>query len=136
MLIPMIAEESLAENMGEKFGGAHIDERDSPGHYTNMIALSDLPDGCDPGCFFIVYPGVFCTLNNFVSVNFSGLRVHGGSPPIAAPGTSAEDLKWGTRVTAVCYDKIGPTSAEHKLPLLQLDPDGVLSVTPEVLRPG
>lgn len=123
--------------MGEQFGGAHIDQLDSPGHYTNMIALSDLPEEADPGRFYIVYPGIFCTLANFVSVNFSGLRVHGGSPPIATKTTLAEALDWAARCTIVSYAKIGPTSSEHKMPLLQLDhdPDNILSITPEMLRP-
>lgn len=122
--------------MGQKFGGAHIDQLDSPGHFTNMIALSDLPEGCDPGRFFIVYPGVFCTLQNFVAVNFSGLRVHGGSAPIAAETTTADEMKWGTRFAVVSYAKTGPTSTEHKMPLMQIEPDSVLSITPEMLRPG
>lgn len=129
------ADESLADSMGEKFGGAHIDELDAPGHFTNMISLSDLPPGWDPGRFFVVYPGVFCTLNNFVSANFSGLRVHGGSPPIAPKTASAFELKWATRCNSVGYAKVGPTSKDHKMPLAQINPNSVLAVTPEVLRP-
>lgn len=128
--------ESLADNMGQKFGGAHIDKLDSPGHYTNMVALSDLPPRCDPGRFYIVYPGVFVTLDNCVSINFSGLRVHGGSPPIAAEGTTEEELEWGARFIGVEYAKTGPTGPEHKMPLMQLEPDSILSISPELLRPG
>lgn len=135
-LIVVFEAETLADNMGMKFGGAHIDQHDSPGHFTNMVALSDLPDGCDPGRFYIPYPGVFCTLHNFVSVNFSGLRVHGGSPPIAAEGTTVFELRWGTRCTIVSYAKTGPTTTEHKVPIVQLESDSVLSITPEMMRPG
>lgn len=120
--------------MGVKFGGAHIDRLDAPGHFTNMVGLSDLPDGCDPGRFFIVYPGVFCTLHNFVAANFSGLRVHGGSPPIALRSTSRSAKIWATRCGLISYSKTGPTSPEHKMPLAQVDPDSVLCVTPEMLR--
>lgn len=122
--------------MGMKFGGAHIDQLDSPGHFTNMIGLSDLPDGCDPGRFFVVYPGVFCTLHNFVGANFSGLRVHGGSPPIAARGTTVYERKWAARCCLVSYAKTGPTSTEHKMPLAQVDADSVLCITPEMMRLG
>lgn len=122
--------------MGEKFGGAHIDENDAPGHFTNMISLSDLPAGWDPGRFFVVYPGVFCTLNNFVSANFSGLRVHGGSPPLAPKDASVLELNWATRCNVVGYSKIGPTSTKRKMPLVQLEPHSVISVTPEILSPG
>lgn len=121
--------------MGMKFGGAHIDQNDSPGHFTNMIAMLDLPLGSDPGRFFIVYPGVFCTLHNFVSVNFSGLRVHGGSPPIAPENATEYEKKWATRCTVVAYAKTGPTSTEHKMPLIQLEHNNLLSITPEMLRP-
>lgn len=122
--------------MGKKFGAAHIDQLDSPGHFTNMVALSDLPVGCDPGRFYIVYPGIFCTLDNFVAVNFSGLRVHGGSPPIATRETTEYEMQSSARFIGVSYSKTGPTSAEHKMPLMQVESDKILSITPEMLRPG
>lgn len=118
-----------------QFGGAHIDELDSPRHFTNMLSLSDLPPGTDPGRFFIVYPGVFCTLDNFVAMNFSGLRVHGGSPPIASKDATKDELSWAARFGVVSYAKAGPTSYEQKIPLVQLEPNWILSITPEMLRP-
>jgi len=63
---------TLQEAMGD-FGGKHCDAKDAPGYYTNMIAISDLPDSFNPGQFFILVPGVFFTLDNFASITFSGL---------------------------------------------------------------
>ena len=65
-------EETLEESLGE-FGGKHHDTKDSPAHYTNMISILRIPKEYDPGCFFILYPGVFVTLTDFISICFSGL---------------------------------------------------------------
>jgi len=66
--------------MGE-FGGEHHDYGDSAGHFTTMISLSRLPESYDPGCFFILYLGIYVTLDNFATVSFSGLRRHGSTAP-------------------------------------------------------
>lgn len=95
--------------MGD-FGGEHRDSKDSPGHYTNMIAISDLPDGFDPGRFFILVPGIFFTLENFASLTFSGLRAHGGTPPIAPPRCHQASLEWAYRFVVVMYPPQWPDS--------------------------
>jgi len=85
------------------FGGEHRDTKDNPGYFTNMIALSDLPDSYDPGCFFILYPGVFIKLDNFATVNFSGLRAHGGTSPYAPEGADPVGFRSATRFAIIYY---------------------------------
>jgi len=88
--------------MGD-FGGEHSDIGDNAAYYTHMTAVSDLPDDYDPGRFFILYPGVFITLSNFACINFSGLRMHGGTAPVAPPGADPESLEWATRFALILY---------------------------------
>jgi len=88
--------------MGD-FGGEHCNTKDNPAYSTNMIAISDLPDGFDPGRFFILYPGVFITLDNFASINFSGLRCHSGTAPYAPEGCEAALLQRAIRVALISY---------------------------------
>lgn len=100
-----------------------------------MTCASDLPSNFDPGRFFILYPGVFYEQGNFVSFCFSGLRRHGGTPPVAPPGTSAEELEWATRVTLVSYPPTGAVSFGQRR-LLGIDSaGGALYITPEMIRP-
>ncbi|KAJ6448468.1 hypothetical protein C8R45DRAFT_1115238 [Mycena sanguinolenta] len=91
---------SLNNSLGE-FGELHRDRKDSPGRFTNMTMASELPDGYHLGRFYIPRLGVHFTLRNFDSVNFCGLNVHGGSPPMAPEGVDvAEDA---IRLTLIQY---------------------------------
>jgi len=76
-----LIEEHLSETLGI-FGGPHIDRYDVPGGFTAMISNCDIPDVYEPGRFHILELGVYIILDSFVSVYFSGLRVHGGTSPI------------------------------------------------------
>ena len=80
--------ETLVEAMGH-FGGEHQDTKDNAGYFTHMVVISDLPESYDPGHFFILLPGVFISLENFASLDFSGLRMHGGTAP-----TGEDMVEW------------------------------------------
>ncbi|KAJ7219899.1 hypothetical protein B0H12DRAFT_1078499 [Mycena haematopus] len=84
---------SLATDMGF-YGGAHTDRKDSAGHYSHMSANSDLPEGYTPGFFFILELGVFIQLDSHASINFSGLRRHGGTPPLCSSAPGAKLYKF------------------------------------------
>ncbi len=107
---------TLKDAMGE-FGEKHRDKKDNPAYYTHMTAMSNLPDDYDPGRFFILYPGVFVSLENYKSINFSGLRFHGGTPPRAPPGADPATLQWATRFCLIHYPPRGQTNGEQRYAL-------------------
>ncbi len=88
--------------MGE-FGGKHRDTRDNAAYYTCMISISDLPQGYDPGRFFILYPGIFITLHNFITAHFSGLHIHGGTAPYACANADLIEFEAAIRVNIIYY---------------------------------
>ena len=55
----------------------------NPTYFSHKVAISDLPESYDPGCFFILLPGVFISQKNFTSLDFSGLCMYGGTAPTA-----------------------------------------------------
>ena len=104
---------TLKDSMGD-FGAEHRDKKDNPAYVTHMIAVSDLPDDYDPGRFFILYPGIFVSLNNYKSINFSGLHFHGGTPLRAPPDANPATLQWATQFCLIHYPPRGQTnSGQH-----------------------
>jgi hypothetical protein len=93
-------ETKLSDSMGE-FGKAHRDKHDSPARFTNMTMASRLPDNYILGKFYIPRLGIYFTLRNFDSVNFCGLNIHGGSPPMAPEGE--EVANDAIRITVIQY---------------------------------
>ncbi|KAJ7501342.1 hypothetical protein B0H11DRAFT_1908212 [Mycena galericulata] len=91
---------SLEKSMGD-FGKPHRDKKDSPGRFTNMTMASRLPDNYILGKFFIPRFGIHFSLHNFDSVNFCGLNIHGGSPPMAPEGCQVQND--AARVTVIQY---------------------------------
>ncbi|KAJ6526008.1 hypothetical protein B0H19DRAFT_908759, partial [Mycena capillaripes] len=96
--------ESLGTSLGE-FGLPHRDRKDSPARFTCMTMASRLPK--DPaqkyilGKFYIPRIGIYFTLNDFDSLNFSGLNIHGGTPPRAPPGMPVKND--AVRITLIEY---------------------------------
>lgn len=125
---------TLQSSLGSA-GSAHIDPMDSPSHFTNMTCLSDLPPGWDPGRFFVLYPGVFYELGDLVSFCFSGLWRHGGTPPLAPPEASDDQLRWASRVTIVGYPPTGSVTANQRRVLCADGIGGHFSVSPEMIVP-
>ncbi|KAF9060247.1 hypothetical protein BDP27DRAFT_1430278 [Rhodocollybia butyracea] len=70
------------------FGGMHFDQGDSEGGFTTMFSLPDLPNdsGWGGGQFHLVELGLYVRLDKPVVLSFSGLRLHGGTPPLAPVG--------------------------------------------------
>jgi hypothetical protein len=60
-----------------------------------------------PGFFFILELGVFILLDRHTSINFSGLRRHGGTPPLCSPnpvnGKPAKLYKFAYRFVLIFY---------------------------------
>lgn len=105
--------ETLQSSLGQA-GGAHFDKKDSRGALTAMIPFGDLP-GCHPGFFFILDLGIYTFLDNFSVTCFSGLRLHGGSPPRPLAGQAWREYL--TRLNWIGYpnDPISSHLAQYAL---------------------
>ncbi|KAJ3911094.1 hypothetical protein F5877DRAFT_1493, partial [Lentinula edodes] len=66
----------------------HFDRHDSAGGWTTMFAYPDIPtgEGWKGGRFHLVEFGLYVELDKIKSITFSGLRLHGGTPPLAPVG--------------------------------------------------
>jgi hypothetical protein len=122
---------TLASDMGF-FGGEHKDIHDNPAFYTNIISDPDLPDGYNPGNFFVLYFGVFVVMKKHMGINFSGLRRHGGTPPTAPLGMEPE--AWAYRFVVVSYPPNGLTNGNCRYVLGALPGNVPFSVPPEAVN--
>jgi hypothetical protein len=95
-----------------KSGKTHFDVHDFAGAFTDTTSCSDLPDGYDEGCMFVLFPGVFTRLSKYRGAKFSGLNIHGGTPPMG--DTS---INWPTRCVSVFYPQGLAGSGYAKFPL-------------------
>lgn len=120
---------SLEGSMGN-YGRPHIDDKDSPGHYTNMTVHSDIPAGYNPGRFHIFGLGICINLDNFTSINFSGLHYHGGSPPTAPPGE--KPVHWAYRFVLILYPPLKMTDGSARLVLAALPKNREFHLLPEM----
>ena len=112
------------------FGGEHRNVKDNAGYFTHMVTISDLPEGYDPGCFFILFPGVFISLDNFTSIDFCRLRMHGGTAP------TGEDLvEWAEQVAIVSYPPNGQTKGDQCYALRRLPDNSTFFIPPEMTQP-
>ena len=101
--------QTLVDTLGY-FRGEHQDMKDNSAYFTHKVAISDFPEGNDPG-FFILFPGVFISLENFASVDFCRLRMHGGT---AHTSPTRENLvEWADRVVIVSYSPNGQTQGNQ-----------------------
>nr|GAT47143.1 predicted protein [Mycena chlorophos] len=130
---PNAGKNSLGGDLGF-FGNAHIDGQDSEGHFTHMMLDPDMPDDYAPGFFFLLAIGVFVVTKARVSVVFSGLRRHGGTPPLSPAGQAV--VHWAVRIAAVTYP---PTAQMNGFGRVRLGvwPNGdSLYLTPELVYAG
>ncbi|KAF8576919.1 hypothetical protein K439DRAFT_1622506 [Ramaria rubella] len=112
------------------FGGKHVDSKDHPASYTNMIFLSHLPSTYHPGLFFLYELGAYIHLDPFISVNFSGLRFHGGTAPTAPPGE--RPVAWGYHLTHISYPAHAIIDMSVRQALATLPGGTILHITPEM----
>lgn len=95
-----------------------------------MISNPDLPDeeGWEGGRFHLVELGLYVKLDHLVVITFSGLRLHGGTPPLAPPG--AVIPAWAYRCVEVAYPQ-GATMDGRASMNIAINGDGIpLSLTP------
>ena len=107
----MLAVIKLIDYIG-KFGGSHIDSKDSPAGFTSMLCLSHLPDRYCPGHIILLEIGVHVRLNRLRTIDFSALHWHVGTFPSAPPG----ERKLATdalRLTVVGYPNVASFEGGH-----------------------
>ncbi|KAJ7226513.1 hypothetical protein B0H12DRAFT_1328701 [Mycena haematopus] len=126
---------SLATDMGF-YGGAHTDRKDSAGHYSHMSVNSDLPEGYTPGFFFILELGVFIQLDSHASINFSGLRRHGGTPPLCSSAPGAKLYKFAYRFVLIFYPPTRMVNGTARWTLGAMPNNEVFIFPPEMLHAG
>ena len=61
--------QTLVDTLGY-FGGERQDTKNNSAYFTHMVAISDFPEGYDPGCFFILFLGVFISLKILPRLTF------------------------------------------------------------------
>ncbi|TRM70065.1 hypothetical protein BD626DRAFT_563754 [Schizophyllum amplum] len=91
----------MKKSMG-KSGDSHLDEHDSHGALSTMIATPDIPDDYEGGRFHLLELGFYVRLDQPTVFCFSSLFTHGGTPPIAPPGCDTPAL-WATRCNIILY---------------------------------
>lgn len=68
-----------------------------------MFSYPDMPigNGWEGGRFHLVELGLYAELDGLKSITFTGLRLHGGTPPLAPAGTPIPP--WAYRWVVVLY---------------------------------
>ncbi|KAJ2914453.1 hypothetical protein MD484_g5959, partial [Candolleomyces efflorescens] len=69
------AGKSMEAQMG-RYAGIHRDERDCPGHYSNMITCSKLPPNYDPPRMILPGLGLYADMSDFVGFTFQARHEH------------------------------------------------------------
>lgn len=122
---------TLADVMGERFGGGHEDTEDSESQVSSMTGLSDVPPNYDPGRFYLLALGVFVELSSCINVYFCGRLRHGGTPPLAPPGE--QPLPSAYRMVVIAYPprRIVSGQTRHAIGAVQRSGDP-LYLSPEM----
>jgi hypothetical protein len=123
--------------MGQ-FGESHRDKKDDLGGLSCMISNTHIPEeeGYEWGWFHLLAFGVYIVLQQFCVMNFSGLRCHGGTPPLSPPGVPpAADAN---RVMTVLYPPSSMLSGagNHAIDLATVNKSDAFSISAEMLTIG
>lgn len=116
-------ERSKITNLG-KFGGSHIDGRDSAGSLTAMLVLSPEHEGIEDQCFYIMELGIAWRLEPLSTIYFSGLRCHGGCQPRYK--ADRKDRSVYTRLALIAYPNDDILSGQEATAFASLPNKGVL----------
>lgn len=114
------------------FGQIHTDKHDDVTGLSVMIPLSDLSqkDGEEPGRFHFITRGFYTNLVPLVNVFFSGRLPHGGTAPLAPPGTKAPS--WALRCVLIGYPASAIVSGGARHALASLPYREPMYISPEM----
>jgi hypothetical protein len=103
-----------------------------------MISNTHIPEeeGYEWGRFHLLALGVYIVLRRFRVMNFSGLRRHGGTPPLSPPGVSPAADAY--RVMTVLYPPSSMLSGagNHAIDLATINKSNAFSISPEMSTIG
>jgi len=121
------------EQMGPS-GDTHFDAFDFSGVFSDAVSFGDVPDNFNPGCLFFLLAGVYVRLDEYVTVNFSGLHFHGGTSAVAPKGARLGG--WESRLVSIGYSQSVTLEGQARYPLCA-GPDNQtpIYVTPEMHLP-
>jgi hypothetical protein len=100
----------LVEYIG-KFGGSHIDARDSKAGFTSMLSISNLPENYCPGHMVLLSLGVHVRLDFLNTFACSGLQWHVGTLPTAPDGVTP--VADAIRLLSVAYPNVASFEKSH-----------------------
>jgi hypothetical protein len=109
-----------------------------------MSANSDLPEEEDlpegeaytPGFFFILQLGIFIVLDRYTSINFSGQRRHGGTPPLCGTGPNATLYRFAYRFVLIFYPPARMMNGTARYTLGAMPNNDAFIFPPEMLHAG
>jgi hypothetical protein len=113
-LTHFVAATTFNSALGE-FAVPHTDGHDAASALTAMALLLSIPEGYKPGLFAYHDFKIFITPDHPSFVFFTGLHLHGGTPPSPSPGQPAEP--WAYRLAIVCYPNGSTMMGESRNPL-------------------
>ncbi|GBE85736.1 hypothetical protein SCP_0802580 [Sparassis crispa] len=113
-----------------KFAGKHIDHQDAPEGVTCMHSHSDLDEDDHPGLFYLPEIGAYMVMRGMISVCFSGLRFHGGTPPTSP--SDREPSPYSYRIVVVNYPPSALINADGLVGFTSMPNGSLLSLRPEM----
>ncbi|KAH9913644.1 uncharacterized protein B0H18DRAFT_960217 [Fomitopsis serialis] len=130
----------LSESLGQ-FGGLHRDPNDCVGAYSTMTIFSQLDEDIEHGYFMHYELGAFSSMphrenqynSRILTVLFSGLRKHGGTPPfVRNPETPIGRC---LRLNHIMYHMSGILDGKARVPLGALGERDPIIIPPEAYNP-
>ncbi|KAF9067415.1 hypothetical protein BDP27DRAFT_1364875 [Rhodocollybia butyracea] len=98
--------------------------------YTTLLANSDLPEDWEGGRFHLVEFGLYVVLDGITASTFTGLRLHGGTPPLAPAGAIIPS--WAYRWVVVLYPQGATLDGRVNMNICTQTDGTLVQLTPEI----
>ena len=117
---------------GQKNG--HTDKKDDAGGQSLMLSLTSLPknEGYEYGRFHLLAFGVYIVLDPLKLMGFSGLRKHGGTPPLSPPGKAPAPSAYRLMVVLYPPASMLSQSSSQRDGFASLPNNEIFTVAPEM----
>jgi hypothetical protein len=129
----MYCQEYGLPGMGQ-FGISHRDKLDDSSAFSCMVSGSNVPkdEGYEWGRFHLLAYGCYIVLDEFRVMNFTGLRRHGGTPPVSPEGKDPVNSAY--RIMFVLYPPSSMLSdiGTKVIDLATVNASDTFAITPEM----